>query len=80
MWVSDVQQVLDRAVEHGATVVTPATPFYGEVTLGRLADQWQNLWWLFAPSPGQADPQPAWEGGSDVIFRTVDEHMRARGS
>lgn len=80
IWVSDIDHVLTRAVALGATVVTPATPFYGEVTLARVVDSWQNLWWLYAPAPGQPDPQPAWEGGSDVVFRTIDEHMRTRTS
>lgn len=77
LWVNDVQAVLDRGQTHGASVVTPATPFYGETTLGRTCDSWGNLWWLYAPAPGQADPVPHWDGGSDVIFRTVDEQMRS---
>jgi hypothetical protein len=60
-------------------VITPPTPFYGELTLARLEDPWQNLWWLYQPTPGQADPLPVWEGGSDVVFRTLDEHLRVPG-
>jgi len=29
---------------------------------------------------GQPDPTPAWEGGSDVIFRTLDEYLRSARS
>ena len=78
VWVGDVRAVSRRAVELGATMVTPATPFYGAVTLARFVDPWQNLWWLYAPTPGQPDPRPAWEGGSTVVFETIDEHMRTR--
>lgn len=78
VWVADVAATLAAAVDHGARVVTPATPFYGETTLGRMADPWGNLWWLYAPSPGQPDPTPAWEGGDDTVFRTIDTEMRSR--
>ena len=78
VWVRDVSDLIDRAIGLGATVVTPPTAFYGELTLARVVDPWQNLWWLYCPAPGQPDPQPAWEGGSDVVFRTLDEHLRGR--
>jgi PhnB protein len=76
VWVSDVQTLLARAVDRGAMVVTPPTPFYGSVTLARIEDPWGNLWWLYQPVERQPDPKPAWEGGSDSIFRTLDEHLR----
>lgn len=76
IWVDDVAAVLVAGVERGARVVTEATPFYGETTLGRMLDLWGNLWWLYAPAPGQPDPVPAWEGGDDTVFRTIDETMR----
>ena len=76
VWVRDVAEVLRTAEALGATAVTGPTPFYGEVTLGRMLDRWQNLWWLYAPAPGQADPVPVWEGGEDTVFRTLDRAMR----
>lgn len=77
VWVQDVAAVLKRATAHGATTVTEPTPFYGETTLGRMLDRWQNLWWCYAPAPGQPDPAPAWEGGSDVVFATLDDALRS---
>jgi PhnB protein len=77
VWVDDVAAVVERANAHGATTVTEPTPFYGETTLGRLLDPWQNIWWLWAPAPGQPDPVPSWEGGSDTIFSTLDKTMRS---
>jgi len=77
VWVFDVEAVLARAVERGADIVTPPTPFYGSLTLARVQDPWDNLWWLYQPVPGQPDPKPAWEGGPDTIFRTLDEHLRS---
>ncbi|MGH8882763.1 MAG: VOC family protein, partial [Stackebrandtia sp.] len=77
VWVSDVEAVLARAAERGATLVTPPTPFYGSLTLARIQDPWGCLWWIYQPTPGQPDPEPAWEGGPTTIFRTLDEHLRA---
>ncbi|MFI5897454.1 VOC family protein [Actinoplanes sp. NPDC051513] len=80
VWVRDVGAVLERAAARGATVVTEPTPFYGETTLGRLLDPWQNIWWLWAPAPGQPDPVPHWEGGADTIFGTLDNALKSLGS
>ncbi|WP_433089001.1 VOC family protein [Dactylosporangium sp. CA-052675] len=77
VWVRDVATVLRRAVAHDATVVTEPTPFYGESTLGRMLDPWANIWWLWAPAPGQPDPTPHWDGGPDVIFSTLDKAMKS---
>ncbi len=77
VWVQDVATVLDRAVEHGGTTITQPTPFYAETTLGRMLDPWQNIWWLFAPAPGQADPAPAWSGGPGTVFATLDRALRS---
>jgi hypothetical protein len=67
-----VATALERATANGATTVTEPTPFYGETTLGRMLDRWQNLWWLWAPAPGQPDPS-----GSGVIFTTLDETLKS---
>lgn len=77
IWVSDIETVVTRAVDRRAVVVTPPTPFYGSLMLARLEDPWGNLWWMYQPAPGQPDPKPAWEGGSDIIFRTLDQYLRA---
>lgn len=78
VWVGDVHEVIDRAVTLRATTITPPTPFYGALTLARIEDAWSNLWWLYQPAPGQADPLPAWKGGPDTVFRTLDEYMRGQ--
>ncbi len=80
LWVDDVEATLEDAKARGARTVTPATPFFAESTLGRMVDPWGNLWWLYSPTPGQADPTPPWEGGDDSIFRTIDDEMRARAA
>jgi len=69
--------VLARGGARGGRTVTEPTPFYGGVTLGRMIDPWQNIWWLYAPAPGQPDPKPSWEGGSDTVFTTLDSALRA---
>jgi PhnB protein len=77
VWVRDVATVLQRATARSATTVTEPTPFYGETTLARMLDPWQNIWWLWAPAPGQPDPLPHWEGGSDVVFSTLDKTLKS---
>jgi PhnB protein len=77
LWVRDAATVLERATTRGATVVTEPTPFYGETTLARMLDPWRNLWWLYAPAPGQPDPTPHWDGGTDTVFGTLDAALRS---
>lgn len=77
VWTGDIETLLRRSVERGSVVVTPPTPFYGSLTLARVEDPWGNLWWVYQPAPGQPDPTPVWEGGSDTVFRTIDEYMRS---
>ncbi|WP_170323508.1 VOC family protein [Cryptosporangium phraense] len=77
VWVTDVAEVQRRAEAHGATTITPPTPFYGQTTLGRLLDPWNTLWWLYSPAPGRPDPTPAWEGGDTTVFSTLDHALRA---
>ena len=76
VWVHDVAEVLERGAARGATGVTDPTPFYGGITLGRMLDPWQNLWWLYAPAPGQPDPAPSWQGGPGTVFGTLDAALK----
>ena len=76
IWVANVQAVLDAGEARGAKTITPVSTFYGATNLGRMLDPFGNQWWLYAPAPGQTDPVPAWQGGSDVVFRTIDEAMK----
>ncbi len=79
VWVTDAAAVLERAGARGATTVTEPTSFYGERTLARMLDPWQNIWWLYQPAPGQADPMPSWEGGSSTVFATLDDALKSLG-
>jgi len=72
VWVRDVADVLAAAKERGATIITDPTAFYGETTLGRIMDRWGNIWWLWAPAPGQLDPGAE----SSAIYSTLDTTMR----
>lgn len=77
IWVRDVATALERAATYGGTTITAPIPFYGESTLGRMLDPWGNLWWLYAPAPGQPDPTPHWDGGTNTIFDTLDVTLRS---
>ncbi|MDP5228279.1 MULTISPECIES: VOC family protein [Arthrobacter] len=86
VYVPDSQEVLDRAVERGGTVVTPVSSFYGGFTLSRLQDPWGNLWWLYSPAPA-VEPGPTASGGStdwhdrkpSAVYTTLMEAMRRLG-
>ncbi|WP_246257119.1 VOC family protein [Amycolatopsis anabasis] len=75
VYVNDAQQVLDRAVERKAIVITEVTPFYGGEDLARLRDPWGNIWWLYAPAKGE-EAVPPWEGGSTYMFDSLDATLR----
>ncbi|MEV0900280.1 glyoxalase [Actinoplanes sp. NPDC049802] len=77
VWVHDVATVLNLGTARGATTVTQPIPFYGETTLARMLDPWHNIWWLWAPAPGQPDPTPDWDSGSDPVFTTLDSTLRS---
>ena len=79
VWVTDAAAVLERAGAGGATTVTEPTPFYGETTLARILDPWQNIWWLYQQAPGQADPVPSWQDGTDTVFVTLDKALKSLG-
>lgn len=58
--VTDCDEVLRRAAELGADVITATIPFYGGASLARFVDPWHNVWWLFGPAvPGT--PEPTWD-------------------
>lgn len=76
VYVTDAQEVLNRAVARKATVITEVTPFYGGEDLARLRDPWGNIWWLYAPAKA-GDAVPHWEGGSSYVFDSLDETLRA---
>ena len=80
VWVRDAAEVLERATARGATVVTEPVPFYGETTLARMLDPWQDIWWLWSPAPGQPDPVPDRDSGSDPVFSTLHEVLRSAAS
>ena len=57
--VEDPAEVLRRARERGAQVITEVSPFYGS-TLARFQDPWHNIWWLFGPADDDV-PELEWD-------------------
>ena len=45
--VVDAQEVLTRAKNEGATILTDVSTFYGGMLIARFQDPWDNIWWLF---------------------------------
>jgi len=55
IYVKDAQEILSRAKENGAEVVTEVSKFYGGFKLARFKDQWGNLWWLYEPETSEQE-------------------------
>ncbi|MFB4289579.1 VOC family protein [Nonomuraea sp. ATR24] len=80
VYVADPEETLRRAVARGATVVTPASPFYGGYGIARFLDPWHNLWWLFFPAAETgpaAGEEPSWEEPAEPgpVYATLLEAM-----
>lgn len=77
--VSDPEEVLRRARERGARLITEVSPFYGS-TIARFQDPWHNIWWLFGPSDEDApelewDPDVAAEEDESEVHATICRAM-----
>lgn len=67
--VEDPAEVLRRAADRGARVITEISPFYGS-TISRFIDPWHNVWWLFGPPEPDA-PELSWDPGAAREESTV---------
>ncbi|TYB54708.1 bleomycin resistance protein [Nonomuraea sp. PA05] len=80
VYVADPEETMRRAVERGATVVTPVSAFYGGYGIARFLDPWHNLWWLFFPA-AETEPvageEPGWEESAEPgpVYTTLLETM-----
>ncbi|MGP5412824.1 VOC family protein [Brachybacterium paraconglomeratum] len=77
--VEDPEEVLRRARERGARVITEVSPFYGS-TITRFQDPWHNIWWLFGPADEDApelewDPEVAAEEGESEVHASICRAM-----
>ncbi|MEU6792606.1 VOC family protein [Nonomuraea wenchangensis] len=80
VYVADPEETMRRAVERGATVVTPVSPFYGGYGIARFLDPWHNLWWLFfraAETSPAAEEGSSWEKSAEpsAVYTTLLETM-----
>lgn len=82
VYVSDPVETLRSAVDHGATVVTDVSPFYGGYDIARFLDPWHNVWWLFAPADdieaSEEWDESRWEKPVEPgpVYTTLVEAMR----
>jgi PhnB protein len=61
VYVADAAATLERAVAHGARIVTEPTEFWGDV-FSRFADPFGHLWWVYQHTPAQQE----WDAASDA--------------
>ena len=60
VYVDDVDATLGRAEQHGGTVITKPTDFFGD-TLARFSDPSGNIWWVY-----KHVPPTAWDGATQA--------------
>jgi PhnB protein len=84
VYVPDADAAVARAVARGARVVTePTTLWFGD-RIARLADPWDNLWWVHtrvaAPSPERlaAGPTPEEAAAAEHVASSLEVEMRRR--
>jgi uncharacterized glyoxalase superfamily protein PhnB len=49
VYVKDAQNILNKAKNAGADIITELSPFYGGYKIARIKDIWGNIWWLYEP-------------------------------
>lgn len=89
VYVNDAAEVLRRAEDAGASVVTKVSDFVYGMKIARFRDPWGNLWWLFELPEGAADwenydgddsdwsaDESGWQSETaDYVHRTLLEAM-----
>jgi len=83
VYVDNAQEILNRAEQKGAKIITPVTDFYNGLKIARFLDSWGNIWWLFergsvveksilneSPDTGWHDKKPS------QIYTTLMEAMK----
>lgn len=81
VYVEDAQGTLNRALNHGATLITDVSPFYNKLKMARIKDPWGNLWWIYEKMDGSEEPSNASDLGwhhrdPSYIYSSLMEAMR----
>lgn len=91
IYVGDMEEVLARATDRGARIITRPTDFFGTV-FSRMLDPWGNLWWVYQhgeppelhwdSAEEESDSQPTeWSDPNlTYIHRTLLEAMPSLGT
>lgn len=84
IYVPDARACLEEAARRGARVVTPVSDFYGGYRLVRLLDPWDNLWWLYEPTPPTPrvtrDSETDWHDREpSLVYTSLMATMRTLG-
>jgi uncharacterized glyoxalase superfamily protein PhnB len=67
IYVSNIQKILDKAKNEGATIITEKSEFYGGYNIARIQDPFGNIWWLSEP-----------ENESNATYDKVDTSWHER--
>lgn len=73
VYVDDAEATAERAMRHGARVVTEATPVFGD-TVARFVDPHGNVWWLWQHDPAAwGDGAGEWSENGDESWSSTPE-------
>ncbi len=83
VYVRDAQEILSRAKENGAEIITEVSKFYGGFKIARFKDTWGNLWWLYEPERNKKEKfeeqksDTSWhESDPSYIYTSLIEAMK----
>jgi PhnB protein len=86
VYVADCAEVIRRATESGARIVTDPTDLFFGDRVGRFSDPWGNLWWVHTrvtePSPEDLAAGAATPEASEAlryVGETLEAEMQRRG-
>lgn len=71
VYVDDVDATLERAMAHGARVVTEPTDFWGDV-FSRFADPYGHLWWVWKHNSAAWQGEPADDADESGTWSEAD--------
>ncbi len=63
VYVSNLDEVLELALAHGAVIITKPTEYIG-VKFSRIQDPYRNLWWIYEPIENY-DWESAFDAGNE---------------
>jgi uncharacterized glyoxalase superfamily protein PhnB len=82
IYVSSINETLEKARKNNGEIITEKTQFYGGYTIARIKDPFGNIWWLYEKSSNENTEDydktdTSWhERKPSYIYTTLIEAMK----